>query len=122
METLQALTQYYSSYDEEHRLCSRRGTVEFLTTLRYVEKYLRPGMHILEIGAATGTYSHYFAQRGYPVDAVELVEHNIEIFKKNTKPEEQVTITQGNAKDLQFLAENASFAKTVMMQIVSICR
>jgi len=106
METLQALTQYYGNYDEDARLCSRTGMVEFLTTLRYIEKYLRPGMRILEIGAATGRYSHYLAQQGHQVDAVELVEHNIEIFKKNTKPGENITITQGNAKDLLGFVDN----------------
>ena len=68
--------------------------------MRYIEKYLRPGMRILEIGAATGRYSRCFAQQGYRVDAVELVEHNIEVFKKNTKPGENISITQGNAKKL----------------------
>jgi len=106
METLQALTQYYGSYDEDNRLCSRQGMVEYLTTKRYIEKYLRPGMRILEIGAATGRYSHYFAQLGYQVDAVELIDHNIEIFKQNTKPGENVTITQGNAKDLRGFRDN----------------
>ena len=106
METLKALTQYYGSYDEDSRLDSRRGQVEFLTTLRYIEKYLRPGMRVLEIGAATGRYSHYLARRGYEVDAVELVEHNIEIFKANTQPGEQITVTQGNAKDLSVFEDN----------------
>lgn len=106
METLQALTHYYGSYDEDNRLCSRYGMVEYLTTMRYIEKYLRPGMRILEIGAATGRYSHYFAQQGYQVDAVELVEHNIEIFKKNTKLGENITITQGNAKNLNSFADD----------------
>ena len=106
METLQALTWYYGSYDEDNRLCSRRGMVEYLTTMRYIEKYLRPGMRILEIGAATGRYSHHFAQLGYQVDAVELVEHNIEIFQKNTKPGENITITQGNEKDLNGFADD----------------
>ena len=106
MEALQALTQYYESYNEDNRLCSRNGMVEFLTTLRYIEKYLRPGMRILEIGAATGRYSHHLARQGYPVDAVELVEHNIEIFKQCTMPGENITITQGNAKDLTFLGDN----------------
>ena len=68
--------------------------VEYLTTMRYIEKYLRPGMRILEIGAATGRYSHALARQGYRVDAVELVEHNIEIFKQNTKPGENITITR----------------------------
>jgi len=106
METVQALTRYYENYDEDNRLCSRYGMVEFLTTLRYIEKYLRPGMRILEIGAATGRYSHYFARKGYAVDAVELVDHNIEIFRQNTKPGENITITQGNAKDLSGFEEN----------------
>lgn len=106
METLKALTEYYSGYDEDSRLRSKHGMVEFLTTMRYIEKYLKPGMRVLEIGAATGRYSHTLAQRGYTVDAVELVEHNIEIFKKNTRPGEQVTIRQGNAKDLSMLESN----------------
>jgi len=106
METLQALSQHYRNYDEDNRLCSRYGMVEYLTTVRYIEKYLRPGMRILEIGAATGRYSHYFAQQGYHVDAVELVEHNIKLFQENTKPGENITITQGNAKDLLAFADD----------------
>lgn len=106
METKKALTQYYENYDEDNRLCSRRGSVEYATTMRYIKKYLQPGMRILEIGAATGRYSHRLARMGYCVDAVELVEHNIEIFKDNTQPGEQITITQGNAKDLSEFSDN----------------
>lgn len=107
METLKILTEYYSSYDEDSRLRSRHGMVEFLTTMRYVEKYLRPGMRILEIGAGTGRYSHALAQKGYEVDAVELVQHNIDIFRQKTQPGEKVTIQQGNAMDLHMLAEDS---------------
>ena len=105
METLKALTQFYSGYDEDGRLLSKHGSVEFLTTMRYIEKYLRPGMQILEIGAATGRYSHTLARRGFAVDAVELVQHNIDIFREKTEPGENVTIRQGNAKDLHFLQD-----------------
>ena len=106
MEVLKVLSEYYGSYDEDNRLCSQHGRVEFLTTMRYVEKYLKPGMRVLEIGAATGRYSHTFAQQGYKVDAVELVQHNIDIFKSNTQPGEDATIYQGNAKDLNMLSDN----------------
>lgn len=74
--------------------------------MKYVKKHLQPGMRILEIGAATGRYSHALAQKGYCVDAVELVEHNIEIFKQNTTPGETVTITQGNAMDLSLFEDD----------------
>lgn len=106
MDTFTALTQYYENYDEENRLRSRHGMVEYMTTMRYIEKYLRPGMRILEIGAATGRYSHALAQKGYQVDAVELVQHNIDIFKANTQPGENVTVYQGNAKKLDMLSDD----------------
>ena len=100
MNVLEALTNHYNSYDEDARLLSQHGQVEFLTTVRYVEKYLFPHARILEIGAGTGRYSHYFAQMGYRVDALELIPHNIDIFRQNTKGNEPVTICQGNATDL----------------------
>ena len=108
------LTQYYSQYDEDSRLLSRHGYVEYLTTMTYIRKYLSPEMRILEIGAATGRYSHALARQGYAVDAVELVEHNIERFNQNTQPGEKVTIRQGNACDLSFL-EDQTYDVTLLL-------
>ncbi|MBR3869089.1 MAG: class I SAM-dependent methyltransferase [Clostridia bacterium] len=106
MKTGNHLVDFYNRIDEDSRLLSKHGRIEFLTTVKYVEKYLKDGMKIMEIGAATGRYSHYFAQKGFEVDAVELVEHNIEIFKTNTKPGEKVNIRQGNALDLSDYEDN----------------
>lgn len=94
------LNEFYNNYDEDSRLLQRHGSVEFLTTLRYIEKYINPGDRVIEIGAGTGRYSHALARQGYTVDAVELIGHNIEVFRKNTLPSENITITQGNALDL----------------------
>lgn len=105
MENAKMLSEFYTNYDEEGRLLSRHGSVEFLTTMRYIEKYLRPGMRILEIGAATGRYSHSLARMGYTVDAVELVRHNIEIFIENTTEGEKISIRQGDARDLSDFAD-----------------
>ena len=68
METKDYLTNYYERYDENGRLISKHGMVEYVTTMKYIEKYLQPGMRIMEIGAATGRYSHALARRGYQVD------------------------------------------------------
>ena len=106
METKDYLKDYYTSYDEDGRLLSRHGHVEFLTTMTYIRKYLRPGMRVLEIGAGTGRYSHAIARMGYKVDAVELVEHNIEKFRENTQPGERITVSQGNAMDLSGFKDN----------------
>jgi 2-polyprenyl-3-methyl-5-hydroxy-6-metoxy-1,4-benzoquinol methylase len=105
MDTFEALTRFYNNYDENGRLLSKHGQVEYLTTMRYIEKYLRPGMRVLEIGAATGRYSHTLAREGYRVDAVELIQHNIDIFNTLTQPGEDITIRQGNAMDLSFFQD-----------------
>lgn len=100
------LAAYYATHDEDSRLLSRHGHVEYATTMRYIDRYLRPGMRVLEIGAGTGRYSHALARAGYRVDAVELMEHNIAIFNQHTQPGEQVTVRQGNALDLSMFADN----------------
>lgn len=100
MKTNPYLINFYHSYDEDSRLISRHGMVEFLTTMRYIEKYLKPSSRILEIGAGTGRYSHALACQGYAVDAVELVERHVEIFRRNTLPNENISVLQGNALDL----------------------
>ena len=106
MDSKDYLVQFYENYDEDNRLLLRHGLVEYTTTMKYVEKYLKPDMRIIEIGAGTGRYSHTFARMGYQVDSVELVEHNIEIFKSNTQSDENITITQGNATDLSAFESN----------------
>jgi len=114
METLQALTRFYEQCDEDARLRSRHGMVEYLTTMRYIEKYLKSGMRIIEIGAGTGRYSHTLAGMGYRVDAVELVAHNIEVFKRNIAENEPVTILQGNALDLSAF-ESETYDVTLLL-------
>ena len=112
---MEALTNYYTTHNEDARLTPKRGMVEFLTTIHYVEKYLKPGMRILEIGAGTGRYSHYFAQNGYAVDAVELMECNIEVFKTNTKDGEN-NILKHNAFAV-FLFRNPANPVRVHLQV-----
>lgn len=106
MEIRSIMENFYANSEEDERLANRCGNVEFVTTMTYINKYLRPGMRVMEIGAGTGRYSHHLARRGYTVDAVELTEHNISIFRRNTLPGESVTITQGSATDLSGFADD----------------
>lgn len=108
------LKDYYNNYDEDSRLLSRHGNVEFVTTMSYVERYLPNGAYILEVGAGTGRYSHALARKGYWVDAVELIDHNIEIFNQNTEEGENITVRQGDARDLSFI-EDASYDVTLLL-------
>jgi len=105
MQRQELIREFYENYDEQGRFDFRHGQVEFQTTMRLIEKYLKPGMRILEIGAGTGRYSHALAQKGYPVDAVELLNKHIREFTALTQPGETVTITQGDARNLPFSDE-----------------
>ena len=95
------ITEYYNNYDEEGRLNLRKP--EYLTTMRYIQKYLKPGSKILEIGAATGRYSITLADMGYDVTSVELVKSNLDILKSKIKPHHNITVFQGDARNLSFI-------------------
>ena len=91
----------YKRYAEEERLTqSKVGKVEFLTNVHYIEKYIRSGDKILDIGAGTGEYSLYFSGKGYQVSALELSEKNIEVFRRKIDPNDSIDLVQGNALDL----------------------
>ncbi len=54
--------EVYRCFDENSRLTqSKAARVEFLTHVKYIEKYLTSGAKILDIGAGAGEYSLYFS-------------------------------------------------------------
>lgn len=114
MEELKYLTEYYNNYDEEGRLISKYGQVEFLTTMRYINKYLKEGMRVLEVGAGTGRYSLSIAAQGFKVNAIELIEHNIDILKSKMTENYNIDIRQGNALNLSCY-EDETFDVTLVL-------
>lgn len=93
--------EVYRRFDEDSRLTrSKAAQVEFLTTVRYIQRYLTPGARILDIGAGAGEYSLYFARQDCAVSALELADRNIEAFRAKLKPTDSIELVQGNALDL----------------------
>ena len=97
------LENYYANYDEEGRLLSKHGQVEYRTTMKYIHEMLEKTdttsvenneitkmtetpevksrtKKILEVGAGTGRYSIALAREGHEVDALEYTAHNLEIM------------------------------------------
>ena len=98
----------YELFNEDSRLNrSKAARVEFLTTVRYIERYLAPGAKILDVGAGAGEYSLYFARKGYEVWALELAEANIRAFQKKLRSEDPIELVQGNALDLSRYADGS---------------
>lgn len=98
----------YELFNEDTRLNhSKAARVEFFTTVRYIEKYLKQGDKILDVGAGAGEYSIYFARKGYEVSAIELSPSNIEAFQRKLTPEDKIDLVQGNAMDLSRYADES---------------
>ena len=109
------LNQFYSEVcDEEERLQSQGGSVEFFTTTHYIEKYLFDGAKILEVGAGTGRYSLYYAGQGYSVNALEYVESNLEKLKSKITGGMNIIAEQGDAIDLSGF-QNDTFDITLVL-------
>jgi len=99
----------YNDFNEDDRLTkSIKGQLEFFTTMHYILKYLKPNSKILEVGAGTGIYSLSLAKKGYQVNAIELVEKNVDILKQNIKLQKNKNIIaeQGDALDLTRFKDN----------------
>ena len=110
------IKQFYEAYDEEGRLLSRHGQVEYRTTMKYVHECAAAAKaeRILEVGAATGRYSIPLAKEGFTVTAVELLSHNLGILKSKLTGSEPITALQGNALDLSRFADG-SFDLTLLL-------
>lgn len=97
----------YEIFDEDSRLNrSKASRVEFLTTIKYINRYLNKNSWILDIGAGAGEYSLYFSKLGYRVDAIELATNNINKFKNKITPDLNINLSQGTALDLSKYKDN----------------
>jgi len=107
------IEDFYNKFNEEKRLDTRHGQIEFRVTMKYVHEYLgrvleergysdKAQLELLDIGAATGRYSVPLCEEGYSVTAVELVKYNLGILKKKNS---NVKAIQGNALRLKKLAD-----------------
>lgn len=121
------LEEYYNKFNEEKRLDSRHGRVEFITSMKYIHEYLqrraqdlgidvekdlkwREKISMVDIGAGTGRYSVPLAEEGFDVTAVELVKHNLGRLKQKT---DKVKAYQRDARKLNKIPDE-SFDVTLL--------
>lgn len=106
-----AVIDYYNRYNEESRLeRDNYHRTEFLITLKLLEPYLAEGSKILDVGAGTGRYSCYYAERGHQVTALDLTPRHVEAIRAKA---EQFRLTDnleavtGDACDLSSFPDHS---------------
>ena len=95
------LEKYYNKFNEDKRLLSRHGQVEFFIATNYICSIIgnRKNLKILDVGAGTGRYSAYLADLGHDVTAVEYVNKNVSQIKEKNN---NIIAKQGDARNLKF--------------------
>ena len=102
-EFKEKLSNFYNKFNENKRLDTRHGQVEFLTSIKYIHEYLKPGDKIVDIGAGPGRYSLYLKNEGYDVTAVEYVKPNIGMLRAKDK---DIRIVEASAVDLSMFRDD----------------
>ncbi len=94
------LEKYYNKFNEDKRLLSRHGQVEFFVANKYIHDIINGRQHldILDVGAGTGRYSVMLADEGHNVTAIEYVNKNVSQIKLKSN---KVVAKQGTALNLK---------------------
>jgi len=100
------IEKYYNKFNEDKRLKTRHGQVEFQITLSYILKYIKKleNPKILDVGAGTGAYAIPLFEMGYDVTACELVKHNLRMLQEKNN---NIKTYQMNALNLKKFANNS---------------
>lgn len=80
------IIEYYHQQDEDSRLgADRAHSLEYLTTIKYLDKICRGQATILDACAGTGVYSFYLAEKGHIVTAGDITPGNVDIIREKQK-------------------------------------
>lgn len=86
-ESIQTVQQHYDQSPQMEWERLERHPFEFLLTTHMMEKYVRPGETVLDIGGGPGRYSLHFAKLGCNVTLVDLSEGNAALAREKAAAE-----------------------------------
>ena len=101
-EETEAIRKHYDAdpRKEWNRLQKVHPHEKYITT-RMMDRYIRPGDTILDIGGGPGHYSIHYARTGHAVTLVDLSDENVRFAKKKARQYGvKINAAQGNALDL----------------------
>ena len=83
--TMNKIEEFYNKFNEDKRLKTRHGQVEYEITMHYINRYIDEIMPktIVDIGAGAGAYTVSLLDKAESVIAIDLVKYNLGRLKQN---------------------------------------
>lgn len=115
MNDREIIKQFYDNgYEQEWRRIADRP--EFLLTCRFLDRYLKPGDTVLDIGGGPGRYSVYLAKRGCSMTLFDLSEGNVRSAKIHAEEAGvEIETVQGDACHADEILEGRQFDHVLLM-------
>jgi len=114
-ETEAIRTHYNADPRKEWDRLQKKHPYEKYITTRMMDRYLRPGSAILDVGGGPGQYSVHYARQGHTVTLLDLSGENVRFAKAKARQYGvKITALEGNALDLSRFPGNAFDAVFLM--------
>ncbi|MDD4124179.1 MAG: class I SAM-dependent methyltransferase [Eubacteriales bacterium] len=96
---VETVKKFYDSCPEVEWERLQNHTAEFEITRSYLDRYIKSGDTVLDMGGGPGRYSLYLASKGCDVTLVDLSQSNVDFaLKKAEEKGIRITARQGDAR------------------------
>ena len=82
MEVKETVRRFYNSNSQGEWERLERHPIEFAVTRHFLDRYVKPGDRVLDIGGGPGRYSLYLAEQGCDVTLLDLSDENVHFAEK----------------------------------------
>jgi len=105
-EDVKIVQEYYDSDVQLEWNRLEKHPFEFILTTRMMDKYIKPGDYILDIGGGPGRYSLHYAEKGCNVTLVDLSSSNVKFaLEKATEQKVSIKAVVGDAREVERIVE-----------------
>jgi ubiquinone/menaquinone biosynthesis C-methylase UbiE len=115
-QNIRKVVSYYNEFDEQARLSSPWGQIEFLRTQELVRRYLKnPPAVVLDVGGATGRYACWLAQNGHQVHLIDPVPRHVRQAQEASTAQPETPIASCSLGDARYLGFEDGAADGVLL-------
>lgn len=107
------IEEFYNKFNEDKRLKTRHGRVEYEVTMHYIMKYMDElhSKSIIDIGAGAGAYTVPLLDKADEIIAIDVVRYNLGRLKQNAEKvmsnyEDILTCYKRDARKLRGIDDN----------------